>query len=633
MEIVSKQLPTEKVPFSEDPAIWDRVGDCAFTEYTGGKKYEKFVQQYKQGFLQNEMSGNARPNEGATGRVQANLTFAHVNVNKAEVFAHEPMLEVEPLDNQGGANPQFEQLVQLGVVESVDDAKRTFADALEDMLTHSYRRCNTNEENAWAIFDCITRGMGVTMESLDSDRQLDRTDRIFRHELHVDPFCRNSIRGGRYAVHTTVKPFHEAYDWLEAKCKFYGIKMPELKPNFSLAEEQSALEQDRARDFASTTGVADCLMFQQMWIRDRDKRVLKIRDPKTKQILLTMPEWPTGRLEVDDFPFSSCIFHAQGVRFNDAFSELEVIEGLRAAYERFVMFLDEKTVRAMAPVLLIDDTVSPEDIKKIKDSKVMEILTVKNLGGQVNKLFSTIDFHTSNNITIETAVMLKQLADEITGLDEILRGAFGHDGMTAREAAIRDEQSKSRTGLKVRAIDTFFNTQARHRAQICRQRVPLETVEKVCGTKARIVWSVVAGSLDDLLSEYSIGVAAGSSSQRAKQERIDRAERLRQSGHEENAAAISVGQPPPVDTLQVWLEEARSDGYRNPERLLAPPPAPPPQQMQQQPAPSPNPAAGPAGAGVAATPAAPAAGPAGAAGVDGVTAMDPAGLPMMQGAA
>jgi hypothetical protein len=582
-----------------DAEMWGRVCDAAERHYNATAADDRLVKLYRHGhqgvFNKDLIADNPNPD---FGNVHANLTFAHVNVQRAELAPHQPTITIEPRDNEGGANPGFQQLVQLGVVPSIDAAKRIYADALEDMMNHSYERCSTHEENSWIVQDILTRDMGVTLESFDTARKLDRSDRLMKHEVYVDIHARTTIRQAGYVVHTVNMPFYQAEEFF----KPWGIRIE--KPNFSLSQDK--LERPGAD--SDLKGENDLFRFQQCWVKLGDKRVLKFRDPVSKQFIAELPVWPCGKLEVDDFPFSFAWFNALGVSFGDAFSELRVIDALRASYERLIRYFDDKTFKSLAPLVLVDESLSPDDIKAMKESRTMDIRRVKLMGNAARDYFALVDLQSPNGPAMEVALMLKQLADEICGLDEILRGALGREGMTAKEASIRDDQSKSRTGLKIKALDRFFNQQLRHRVQICRQRVPIETVQRVCGDLAAMVWQVMAGSLDDLLSEFSVQVGAGSASQNAKRERIDRAERMRQAGHQENQARIAMGMPPKIDTLELLLQQAREDDYRNPERFLLPDPAPPeqlaansaiPQVGQASPSPG-TPAAEAAGGGGAA---------------------------------
>jgi len=614
--------PVLRLP--DDNRALDRICDAASRHFKECQEQtEQLVDEYRYGYHGGPDKGKDSKTEKPTGneRVQANLTFSHVNVQRAELYTYEPGIEVDPRDMAGAADDSFSVLVRLGVFASIDEAKRAYADAMEDMLKHTYHRGSTQEENEAAVFDAQTRGLGITKESFDPLRGMDRSDRLWRHEVYFDPHARHSMRQCGYVIHTCTKPIWEARDFFDAQ----GIT--KINPNYAMRDSKGL--DGRGHCSPEDDSDKDLYRFHEMWLRDSDKRWLIYKDAITKKTLLKRP-WPF-ELEIDDFPFSTLAFNRQYVNLRDSFSELEVIATLRRAYDRLVRFLDEQTHRSIAKKILVDAGIDPQVLEKIKNSKTMEIIECKTLGKGLANVVQVLDLNTPNDVTAQTAVFLKQLADEITGLDEIIRGASARDDVTATEADIRENNAQRRSAVRAIMLDRFLITQCRHRAQIGRQLITPDLVRKVAGDKAALLWSLEASSAEDFVAQYTVGIAAGSTGQRARREKLDRMERLRQAGHQENQALIGTGRPPAVDTLQIMREQAREDNIRNVDRFMLPGAQAPMAVPGVPPGPFPPgaPGAAPqlAGPGAVPAPGAPAAPPAPA--PNPATPTTPTGVPMM----
>lgn len=624
---------------ADDAAAIDRILDAADRHYKDEQeRSERLVNEYRYGYHEGADNKNVTPKSGkdsSNDRVQANLTFAHINIQRAELYTYEPGIQVDPEDIAGATEKSFEVLVQLGIYDSIDHARRDFADALEAELEHSFQRGKTQEENEAAVFDAQARGMGVTKESFDPGRGLDRSDRLWRHEVYFDPHARNSIRQCQYVVQTCIDPIWKARDFFAAK----GVTG--IEPNHSMAEGEGL--QAAAMEGDGSSAEKDCYKYFEIWINDGGRRTLIYKEGITKRELTRGP-WPF-QLEVDDFPYSLCVFNRQYVNLQDAFSELEVIATLRRAYDRLVRFLDEQTHRSIAKKILVDAQQDPEVIEKLKTGKTMEVVAVKTLGKALDSFVQVLDLNTPNDATMETAQFIKQLADEITGLDEIIRGASSRTDVTATEADIRENNAQRRSAVRAIELDRFLISQLQHRSQIARQLVQPDKIALIAGQKAAMLWSLHAADAEDFVCSYSVTVASGSTGQRARREKLNQLERLRQAGHEENQARISIGLPPAVDTLTIMLEAARADNNRNVDRFLLPgaqqsvptPPAFPPGMAPPPGAPGapggpPAPAGPfpPAGRGNPPGPAGPGGAPP-ALGAPAATPAGPTGVPQMGG--
>jgi len=549
---------------ADDPEAVQRICDAAEKEYrregdanapTGGK----YVTEFRYGGFNANLKDN---DDKEDGKIHVNRVFPHVNTVRGELFQHTPDIQVDPVDGQSAADETFAPLVQMGLVKNVDEAKRAFADGMEELLKYGYTCANTQKENEVCLQDAQLRGMGITKESWDPAKGVSRSDAIKRHELSVDPHCRHALRQSRYLVHTCVLPFDVARDFFEPK----GVQLGD--PNFKL-QESPGLDGDRAKE-SETADDKDCFKFHEVWFKDRERRILIYRDA-VKKTTLQKTSWP-WQLQADQFGFTDLAFHRQNVVFKDAFSEIEVIHSLNKAYEKLVRFLDDQTNRAMAKQILYKAGLDPDALENIKKNKPMNFTPIRNFNEDLSRAMYVLDLNSPNDPTIEHLVALKHLADEIVGLDEILRGGQPSRGSdpTATEMDIRASQGERRTGLKVNAIDGFLNEQVMHRALIELSLQTPEKIKQLAGASSALAWSVYAQSPERFSTEYTVKIAGGSTGRRSKREELDRLERMRKGGNEENAVLMSRGMPPKFDTSEILMEQARKDGNRNAERFLFP---------------------------------------------------------------
>lgn len=553
----------------DDSRKWDRICEAADRFHLKDvETYERFVNLYKDGqFKQEEDSQN----------VSANRTFAYIGMLMAFLYAQQPSIECEPRDG-GGAGQDFAPLLQAGVFKDTDSARKEFADTLEALLTYSYEETGSFDQNKAALFEMLVRGASWTQESFDPERGIDRTDALRRDEVFIDPHARFALSQAGYIVKIGLMQIDAARKFFAAK----GVNPSSLEPNYTLSEEPgqaaSQVEKDKAQG-----GDKDQLKFYEIWCKDDNGPYLhyRIHGKKDRAAELWRGPWPF-ELKHDDWPFVQWALYRQYMKVSDAFPALHVVEPIRKTYENMVSYTKRHTGRALAKKVLMDETIFDDTARAamLNAQDLVEVKTKPLNGknwGDVLKVFSVNDGDVASE---KLAEWMKTIYDELLGQDELLRGAETND-MTAQEASIRDENSKVRTGFMQRAIDNALSQQSVHRACIARQLVPADVVANISGPLGATLWQMHAGNHEDLLREYSVGVAAGSTGQRMQRERLQRLERLYGKGVDLNK---NYGAPV-VNLVEIALEEARLDKNRRPERyfnmalvaqLEAPPPPPAP---------------------------------------------------------
>ena len=523
------------------------------------KEWDKYVRLFRDGEF------NREPGDKSM-KVSANFTFSYITMMMAMLYAESPSIEVEPRDDVSGpADQAFLPLIQVGLFPSPAEAKVRFADVIERQLTHSYDETSSHRHNLAALFDLLVRGMGVTKESWDETRGLDRCDAIRRDELYLDPNARFIIQQAKYALHVNVMQVDDARAFFEAR----GVSPRFIEPNHDLTDGDT-LRAQRVKESVSTEKAKDYFKFYEAWWKDGDARRLDYL-PYKSDGWITRMEWPF-ELDADDFPFTLWVFHQQYASVNDAFSDRHVVDPLRQVIEEVMEFAHKQTRRSMAKKVLVDKSaLGPEmaELNELMDPETMKFVPLDAKNKSLGDLVHLLDFNSAVDPSVDLATVFKQAREEVEGLDELLRG-MADKKMTAEEASIREKYGSQRTGFKQRQVDAALTTQCRHRAMIARQLVAPETVASVAGMDAALLWQLYAGNPQDLVSEFSIGIAAGSTGERAKQKRMERMERMYQRAVGENQAALSIGMIPPYDTQKMAEDIWREDGIRRPDKYRTP---------------------------------------------------------------
>lgn len=562
---------------SFDSQKWRRI--CSAAEAHSEREraaYEKFVRLYKEGNF-----GLTDKNEPADG-VSANQTFAYVQMLMALLYANQPHIEVEPREDAAGGEQHFMPLVMAGMLPSPDEAKRMFADTLEQVLTYSYNETQSHVHNQAVLFNAIVRGLGISKESFDSKRGIDRCDCIDRSEIFFDPNARYDLTQAYYVVQLCSLPIEQAREFFEAQ----GVT--DIEPNFTLAD-QKGLAGEAAKKIAPEQNKNDLFKFYEIWHKDGSNRSLYYRDFDKDEWLLQR-EWPF-QLDADEFPYSTLSFQRQYATMSDSFSDLVTVEGLRQAYENTVEFLNRHAKRSRAKKIVLDQAAFPQEkIEMMMDPVDMRMVPVDlPAGKQLKDVMQVMDFNSHTDSDQEIAGYFKQTRDEILGMDELLRGAETKR-MSATESSIRDEYAKLRVGRRQTTVDEWLISQCRHRAQISRQLVAPEKVAAICGPMAAQVWTAYAGDSEDIASEYSIGIQAGSTGERAKTKKVEelRARLADAMAVNQAMAPINMGMPV-MDVPAILKDIYKAGGDRRSDKYFLPPPPPPmpppaPPQPQADPA-------------------------------------------------
>ncbi len=541
--------------------------------------FDKYVRQYREGRF---------PIEEKNG-VSLNQTFTYVMILMATLYNQGPSMEVEP--REGGDAAAFGPVAGMFGGDP-ETARRRFAEGLEACLHYAGEELAADNAHNACLFEALVRGQGWSKITFDSTRMLPRVDTFRRDEIYVDPHARYSLSQARYIIHTAVMQIDEAREFFR---KNYGLTQG-IEPNWQLSEGEGLSAQKAKSN--EPHGAKDQFRFYEIWCKKGEKsREVYYKAFKGEGWLVEPSPWPFS-LATDDYCFQHLHFNTQYTSLGDAFTELQVVDGLTQMQEECFEFYRRSALRGLSkPVLLDESAFSDDDLADIAAGKHLGLKRVNRGDKPMTDLVHVLDLNTAYDPSRDIADIFGEKRDKVLGLDELQQGFSGRQ-MTAEEAGIRDEQAKLRTGRRQKDVDTWLGGIARTCAQVMRQLTPPEIIAKIAGRDVGLLFSLYGANADDFLNEYSIGVAAGSTGERAKQKRIQRLREHLNDCMLRNDRAMQRGEPPIYDEDALIVEIADQNGLRRPERYKLPPPEPAMQQpamMQwqpQMPAPQPEQMAG-----------------------------------------
>ena len=487
----------------------------------------------------------------------ANHTFSDVTLLMAALYAQNPSIEIETRYNQDSG--WFNALVP-GRYKSGDEAADAYAQLLEHVLTYAYDETQAGVQNNAALFEAIVQGMGVTKISFDPQRQLPRLDSLRRDELFVDPAARFDITQARYLVQTVTQPIAHAQQFFDTIGA--GIK---VEGNYRAIDDMGLLAH-MAKENYPQQDEPDLFRYFEIWDKDSGQVLYRHWN---KEEWIFQRDWPY-LLDHDDFPYSLLIFNTQYTQVNDAFSDLHVINGLRATYERIVEFYRRHVQRSIANKVVYDKSVFGENVADLTDAHDMKFIGVQLAGRNIQDVIQKVSFTENSAAVIELANSVKSIKDQISGIDNVRRGVEGKD-KTATEAQLIDEYAKNRFSRRQQIIDAWLRNQVRKCAQIAVILTPSEKVAKIAGPEGALLWSMASLDHEDVVAEYTIGVQAGSTGERAKRLQLERMSRFF-----DRAQTVNQTSPVPVfDTVAIAKKMLELDGIRRVERyFMLPAPVP-----------------------------------------------------------
>lgn len=546
-------LPT---PYDADFPKWKRI--LAAAESKGKQdrsEFDRYVKMFKDGKFPGGKDGERQG-------VSVNQTFAYIMMVSAMLYAQSPSIEVEPRD--GGDASSFEPVAGMFGGDP-QNARRAFADGLEGYLNYSWEEQDCDRQCNAGIFETLARGQAVSKASWDYRREMHRVDTLRRDEVFVDPHARFAMAQCDYIIHTSVMKFDKAREFFEP----FGVRLE--NPNFKLSG-LDGLEAEKVRGLVQSE--ADQFKFYEIWCKAGDKRHIYYATPGSNAWLFQR-DWPFA-LDQDDFPFSFLHFNTQFCGIQDAFPEIAVVDGLQDMYEEAMEFNRRHVLRSMAQTVLLDKAAfTDDDVTALKDSRDLQFRPIEKGAKPWNELVHILDLNNGREPSLQLAQVSKAAKDEILGFDELQRSA-AQEKLTATQAEILDEYGKLRQGQRQKQVDAWLTKQLRQGAQIARQLVSPEKIAKIAGRNEALLWSLYAGQADDFLAEYSVGVAAGSTGERARAQKLKKLTEWYQAGVEYNGRRIQMQSFPDFDEREVLLEMGRINNIRRPERNFReePPPAP-----------------------------------------------------------
>lgn len=547
--------PPELKPTPDQMKLWvDRVSKAKQQSERNSKDFDKYVKQYKEGSL---------PKDKST--TKDNRTFPYVNTLLSLLYNRNPDICITPRTMSGQGIEKLNMIVQLGLAKDVFDARQQFATCLEEVLTFSYSETSSESSNNAVLFECICRGLGYSKTSFDPIFLLPRVDALRRDEVFVDPHARCNLDDAEYVIQTCVQPIDRARTMFTS-IGFQG----NIEPNFRLANANNL--EGKAAETRDPADQDDCFKFCEAWSKDGADRWIDYFNWKTKEWIYRRP-WPV-QMQFNDFPFEDCAFNKQYTLLDDAFSDLEVVEGLRCTQEEFTEYTARHLRRTIAKKVVYDaNAVTDESANQLKSSRDMEFVPINTGGRPINDVIQVLNFNTAKDDTPFTvSEALDAQVDKIDGMSELQQGADieVQPELTAEHVRTIESYSRLKLNRRQQILDGWIIKQVRHMAMIARQLVDKDTVNKICGPKAAEIWAMLSPDMVDITHEYSISIVAGSTGERAKQDKIQRLMDMRKMCAQTNA---EVGYPA-YNIQALDMDIFSAIGEKRAEKYVNPPPPP-----------------------------------------------------------
>ena len=539
--------------------IWqERIDKAKAQSQDNIKKYDKHVKQYKEGSLEKSSGSTTKDNR----------TFPYVNTLLSLLYNKNPDICVTPRTMSGQGIQKLNMIVQLGLAKDIGDARQIFATTLEEVLTFSYSETSSETSNNAVLFENTCRGLGYSKTSFDPIFLLPRVDACRRDEVFVDPHARCNIDDAKYVIYTPSAglPIEEAQKMFES----LGYQGKPLEANFRLASADNL--EGKAATTRDPSQNDDCFKFCECWSKDGAERWIDYFNWKDKSWLVRVP-WPI-KLQFNDFPFEDSAFNKQYTVIDDAFSDLEVVEGLRHTQEEFTEYTARHLRRTIAKKVVFDSSaVTDESAKQLKSSRDMEFVPINTGGKPVDQCIQVLNFNSAKDDTpFQVADALEAQVDKIDGMSELQQGADMQDQpeLTAEHVRAVDNYSRLKLNRRQQILDNWITKQVRHMAMIARQLVTPEMVDKISGPVAAQIWGMLAPDMEDLTHEYSITIVAGSTGERAKQDKISRLMDMRKMCAQTNA---ELGYPA-YNIQAIDMDIFSAIGEKRAQKYVNPPPPP-----------------------------------------------------------
>lgn len=547
----------------DDFARWKKIIEAAERKAEADRNsFDRFVEQFQAGQFP-----DGKDKSGGQA-VTFNQTFAYVQMMMALLYAQAPAIEVDPREGSDAA--AFAQMATdprlIEIVGAPKDAQRTFSEAIELYLNYSNEDTQADDDHNVAIFEALTRGLAWTKVSYDPECDSERVDTLRRTEVYVDPHARSSMRQARYVIHNAVMQIDEAREFFGRLGVTHGID-----PNWQLAD--GAGIEARAHKSDSPDGEKDQFKFSEIWKRGDKREILYI--PHNGKQFLTKSDWPFT-LHKNEFPFDPLCWNSTYTTMGDSFSELQIVEGLMQMRAETLEFFRRSVLRSRAKKVLLDSTVFDQRMaEQVMSAKHLEAIRIDKGNKGWKELVDVLNVNDGTDTSPEVAALFEEEANKVLGFDELQRSA-AQKKLTATQAEIVDEYGKLRTGRRQKIVDNWQTRVLRKRAQIARQLVSPEKITKIVGEREGLLWSMYARNADDFLHDFSIGIQAGSTGERARQQKIERLKETLALVQNLNGARLAKQMPPKWDEDEVGLELLRAQNIRRPERFQLEEPTPQP---------------------------------------------------------
>lgn len=280
-------------------------------------------------------------------------------------------------------------------------------------------------------------------------------------------------------------------------------------------------------------------------------------------------DWPFF-LDKEEFPLEDL---RPIITTTSFYGENEVVSWVPFAKQLSLLWagMCERTRKSFALKGIVDSSLSAEEVRQLADSSDLPFIRCDSLGGKsVRELVQILDIGGIQPHIYDHFQTGKGLFDELTGMNELLRGGLISGRKTAAEINIVQSQANIRISRRQKAMDDFVKRVAKKIRLINAQLVPPEQAFFAIGSQEDLIpvfidqnkalpgmegydpsttqWSARAQDIKRLLLETDITIDPETSRKYSQDEEVAKQTALYQQASNTTVINEVTGQPVPFLT-------------------------------------------------------------------------------------
>lgn len=478
--------------------------------------------------------------------------------------------------------------VRTVTTSSEDRVMQAFAKVLEAYLnyTPNEARPSLKEEARKAINEALIKGRGVMWSGYDADTGLITSEWVSVDDIVLDPDAKDA-RQAKWVARRRCEPLWVVEDLFPDSAEELR-KSRAARTDSALGEDDTASEfsardytsefrdpedETKVRKGASSDVVVYWEIFSRMGIGFRAPGVpqaLRKLDQVDEKLVI-VAEGLESPLHIGDWPAP---LFMDGDWFHGF---LDFITKPNDPWPLCYMkqaFGEQKTMNFLASLMLmkvknnarelvgVKGTMSDENQRKIREGQDREIITL-DANDPGESLRNMVDFLQPPPMTPDLMTMFRfflELFEQRTGLGELLYGQTRSQLRSAREAEIKDRNSRLRVEDMAFQVEDWMSGVARREAILARFFLDPEDVEKVIGRAKSFGWAVdvtIGGMKNLAMEELAQFFPEAATYFDTEEEGAAMAQEVTMYG--QGIGALVLAQPVKVTAGRVWRDAAKTD--------------------------------------------------------------------------